>query len=132
MKVSELTGAYVAIFARVDDDATDRELIETLFLPAAKAHIMGLTGMTAQEIHTNTASKNPAARRMFRIMTFTSLHCFRFVAYLVLNTSTELPMAMVSPCFRMHLVTRMPLTTVPMGVPQSTRMYLLPSRMMSQ
>ena len=50
MKVSELTGAYIATFARVDDDATDKELIETLFLPAAKAHIMGHTGMTAEQM----------------------------------------------------------------------------------
>ena len=50
MKVSELTGDFIATFCRVDDDATDRQLIETLFLPAAKSYITGHTGMTAQEM----------------------------------------------------------------------------------
>ena len=50
MKVSELTSGFIATFCRVDEDATDMELIGTLFLPAAKAHIMGHTGLTAQQM----------------------------------------------------------------------------------
>lgn len=50
MKVSELTGEFIATFCRVDEDATDRELIETLFLPAAKAYVRSNTGMTEEEM----------------------------------------------------------------------------------
>lgn len=46
MKVSELTGDFVATYARVDEDAADRELLDTLFLPAAKAYIRSHTGLT--------------------------------------------------------------------------------------
>lgn len=50
MKVSELTGDFIATFCRVDDDATDKTLIETLFLPAAKKYVMGHTGLTEEEM----------------------------------------------------------------------------------
>lgn len=50
MKVSELTSQQVALFCRVDEDATDVGLIDTLFLPAAKQYVKGHTGMTDEEM----------------------------------------------------------------------------------
>lgn len=50
MKVSELTGDFIATFCRVDDDATDKNLIETLFLPAAKKYVRSHTGLTDEEM----------------------------------------------------------------------------------
>lgn len=50
MKVSELTGDFVSTFCRVDDDATDKKLIETLFLPAAKKYVRSHTGLTDEEM----------------------------------------------------------------------------------
>ena len=52
--------------------------------------------------------------------------------YFVLNTNTELPIAMVSPRRSTCRVILWPFTTVPSGVPLSTSTYLLPSRTMSQ
>lgn len=50
MKVSDLTGEMIATFCRVDEDATDRALIETMFLPAAKAYLCSHTGLTQEEL----------------------------------------------------------------------------------
>ena len=50
MKVSELTGETAATFCRVDDDAVDRNLIDTLFLPAAKEYVRSHTGLTEEEM----------------------------------------------------------------------------------
>lgn len=50
MKVSELTGDFIATFCRVDEDATDIQLIDTLFLPAAKQYVKSHTGMTDEEM----------------------------------------------------------------------------------
>lgn len=50
MKVSELTARDVATFCKVDDDATDIGLIESLFLPAAKDYIKSETGLTDDEM----------------------------------------------------------------------------------
>ena len=50
MKVSEVTASIAIIFGRIDDDAADKELIDSLFLPAAKAHIQQYTGLTTEEM----------------------------------------------------------------------------------
>lgn len=50
MKVSELTSDLVATFIRVDEDAADRELLDSLFLPAAKAFLKSHTGLTDEEM----------------------------------------------------------------------------------
>lgn len=50
VKVSELTSATVAAFCRVDEDATDIQLIDTLFLPAAKQYVKSHTGMKDEEM----------------------------------------------------------------------------------
>lgn len=50
MKVSELKGEFAATFCKVDDDAPDRYLIDTLFLPAAKAYVKSHTGLTDEEM----------------------------------------------------------------------------------
>lgn len=50
MTVSELTVDTVATFCKIDDDATDRELIGTLFLPAAKEYVKTHTGLTEEEM----------------------------------------------------------------------------------
>lgn len=50
MKVSELTAYTVTIFGRIDDDVPDKNLIDTLFLPAAKEHIRRHTGLTTEEM----------------------------------------------------------------------------------
>ena len=53
MKVSEMTSGTVATFCRIDADAADIELIETLFLPAAKEFLRSHTGMTEEEMDTH-------------------------------------------------------------------------------
>lgn len=53
MKVSDLKGADVCLFCKIDDDAADKELIDKLFLPAAKAHIQEYTGLTSEEMDTH-------------------------------------------------------------------------------
>lgn len=50
MKVSELTGNLVIEYARIDVDASDRTLIDALFLPAAKARVRSETGLTDKEM----------------------------------------------------------------------------------
>ena len=50
MKVSDLTVEIVATFCRIDDDATDKELLNSMFLPAAKAHVRKHTGLTDEEM----------------------------------------------------------------------------------
>lgn len=50
MKVSQLTSETVVSFCRIDDDAADVSLIDTLFLPAAKAFVCSHTGMTEEEL----------------------------------------------------------------------------------
>ena len=50
MKVSELKADIVLQFSRIDDDAEDRALIETMFLPAAKEYVKTHTGLTDEEM----------------------------------------------------------------------------------
>ena len=50
MKVSELTPDIVVSFSRIDEDATDKGLIETLFLPAAKEYVRSHTGLKEEEM----------------------------------------------------------------------------------
>lgn len=50
MKVSEITAQDVMDLARIDTDATDKNLIDKLFLPAAKEHIKRYTGLTSEEM----------------------------------------------------------------------------------
>lgn len=50
MKVSEITAEIVLKFSRIDEDATDKNLVENMFLPAAKEHVRGYTGMTEKEM----------------------------------------------------------------------------------
>lgn len=50
MKVSEITAETVLTFSRIDEDAPDKALVETMFLPAAKQHISGTIGMTEEEM----------------------------------------------------------------------------------
>lgn len=45
-----MTADYVADFARIDQDAPDRYLVDTLFLPAAKAYIKSETAMTDEDM----------------------------------------------------------------------------------
>lgn len=49
MKMSELTAAIVKDFTGISDDASDTEITD-LYMPAAKAYIIGYTGLTAEEI----------------------------------------------------------------------------------
>jgi len=48
MKVSELTAEVVISFSRIDEDATDIDLIDSLFLPAAKEYVRSHTGLKAE------------------------------------------------------------------------------------
>lgn len=48
MKVSEITLEVIQVFLRVTED--DGGLIETLFLPAAKRHLMEYTGLTEEQM----------------------------------------------------------------------------------
>lgn len=50
MKVTELSANVVMLFCKVDDDATDKTLIDTLFLPAAKEFVKSHTGLTDEEM----------------------------------------------------------------------------------
>lgn len=50
MKVSDLTTDIAATFCRIDDDATDKILVERMFLPAAKEYIKNHTGLTDEEM----------------------------------------------------------------------------------
>lgn len=50
MKVSELSADVAMQFCKVDDDATDKTLIDTLFLPAAKEFVKSYTGLTNEEM----------------------------------------------------------------------------------
>lgn len=50
MKVSELTAPIVMTFSRIDDDAADKELMDKLFLPAAKQFVRSHTHLTDAEM----------------------------------------------------------------------------------
>ena len=50
MKVSELTRKEVTSYCRIDDDAADIELIDSLFLPAAKAYIKSHSNLTDDDM----------------------------------------------------------------------------------
>lgn len=50
MKVSGLTAVVVETFCRVDGDAADKSLIESLFLPAAKEYVRSHTGLNDDEM----------------------------------------------------------------------------------
>ncbi|MBO5891228.1 MAG: phage gp6-like head-tail connector protein [Oscillospiraceae bacterium] len=50
MKVSELTKETITLYGKVDSDAEDAELLETLFLPAAKEYMMQHAGMTTEQM----------------------------------------------------------------------------------
>ena len=50
MKVSEITAQDVIELARIDVDATDKALIDKMFLPAAKDHIKGYCGLSDEEM----------------------------------------------------------------------------------
>lgn len=50
MKVSEITNIDVMQLARIDADAADAGLIDSLFLPAAKEHIKGYYGLTDEDL----------------------------------------------------------------------------------
>lgn len=50
MKVSELTLDTIVLLSKIDDDAPDKDLITSLFLPAAKAHVRNHTGLTDEEM----------------------------------------------------------------------------------
>lgn len=50
MKVSELNRKEVASYCRIDDDAADIELIDSLFLPAAKAYIRSNSNLTNDDM----------------------------------------------------------------------------------
>lgn len=50
MKVSELNREIVTRFCRIDDDAADVELIDTLFLPAAKEYVRTHTNLDNEEM----------------------------------------------------------------------------------
>lgn len=50
MTVSQLTPEIVISFSRIDEDAPDKDLIGSLFLPAAKEYVKGHTGLTDEAI----------------------------------------------------------------------------------
>ena len=50
MKVSELTADIIISFSKIDDDAPDKSLIDTLFLPAAKEYVRSHIGIKAEEM----------------------------------------------------------------------------------
>lgn len=50
MKVSELNRENVTLFCRIDSDAADIELIDTLFLPAAKSYIRSHSSLTDEDM----------------------------------------------------------------------------------
>lgn len=50
MKVSDLTPDIAITFCRIDEDAADKKLIESLFLPAAKAYVKNHTGLSDDEM----------------------------------------------------------------------------------
>ena len=50
MKVSELTKETIALYAKVESDAADAGLLESLFLPAAKEYMTQHTGMTTERM----------------------------------------------------------------------------------
>ena len=52
MKVSEIKAQDVMDLARIDADATDKGLIEKMFLPAAIEHIKGYTGLSDEKMDT--------------------------------------------------------------------------------
>lgn len=53
MKVSELTADIIISFSKIDDDATDKDLIDSLFLPAAKKYVRSHTSLTEEEMDTH-------------------------------------------------------------------------------
>lgn len=50
MNVSSLNKEIIVSYGRIDEDASDINLLEDLFLPAAKEYMMQHTGMTADEM----------------------------------------------------------------------------------
>ena len=50
MKVSDLNKETIVSYGRIDEEATDINLLEDLFLPAAKEYMMQHTGLTAVEM----------------------------------------------------------------------------------
>lgn len=50
MKVSELTKETIVLYGKVDSDAADVELLESMFLPAAREYMLQHTGMTAEQM----------------------------------------------------------------------------------
>lgn len=49
MTISELTPAMVKDYSGISDDDSD-DIVGTLIMPAAKAYIIGYTGLTVEEI----------------------------------------------------------------------------------
>ncbi len=49
MKISELTSEMVKDYCGISDDDSD-DIIGNLLMPAAKAYIMGYTGLTEEEL----------------------------------------------------------------------------------
>lgn len=50
MKVSELTKETIGLYGKVESDAADASLLESLFLPAAKEYMMQHTGLTTEQM----------------------------------------------------------------------------------
>lgn len=50
MKVSDLTKKTIMLYGKIDSDAEDAELIDTVFFPAAKEYMLQHTGMTAEQM----------------------------------------------------------------------------------
>ena len=49
MKISELTAAMVKDFTGISDEDSD-DIVGTLLMPAAKAYIVGYTGLTEEQL----------------------------------------------------------------------------------
>ena len=50
MNVRSLNKETIMSFGRIDDEATDVSLLESMFLPAAKEYMMQHTGMTQDDM----------------------------------------------------------------------------------
>lgn len=50
MKVSELKKETIELYGKVESDAEDTGLLESLFLPAAKEYMMQHTGLTTEQM----------------------------------------------------------------------------------
>lgn len=49
MKISELTAAMVKDYCGISDDDSD-DIINNMLMPAAKAYIIGYTGLTTEQL----------------------------------------------------------------------------------